>query len=72
MTTLDYLFLAPTLAVGSAAALHATGYLRGVAGGRLARFWLLFAATLAAMCAVVCAPDKLTFLLAWEDRKSVV
>lgn len=66
MTTLDYLFLAPTLAVGSAAALHATGYLRGVAGGRLARFWLLFAATLAAMCAVVCAPDKLTFLLAWE------
>ncbi len=66
VTIIDYLFLAPILAVGAAAALHATAYLHGEARGHRPRFWLFFAATLAAMCAVVCAPDKLTFLLAWE------
>lgn len=30
------------------------------------RFWLFFLLTLAAMCGVVLAPGKLTFLLSWE------
>lgn len=66
MTTLDYLFLAPILAVGSAAALHATAYLHGEAKHHLPRFWSFFCATIAAMAGVVLSPGKLTFLLAWE------
>ena len=66
MTTLDYLFLAPIVAVGSAAALHATAYLHGEAKHHLPRFWFFFCATIAAMLGVVLSPGKLTFLLAWE------
>ena len=66
MTTRDYLFLTPILAVGAAAALHATAYLHGDAKKHLSRFWLFFLATIASMCGVVLSPDKLTFLLAWE------
>ena len=66
MSTLDYLFLAPILVVGAAAAVHATAYLHGEAKHHLPRFWFFFCATIAAMCGVVLAPEKLTFLLAWE------
>ena len=66
MTTLEYLFLTPILTVGAAAALHATAYLHGEAKLHLRRFWLFFCATIAAMVGVVNAPDKLTFLIAWE------
>ncbi|MGN0854872.1 MAG: proton-conducting transporter membrane subunit [Kiritimatiellia bacterium] len=64
--TLNYIFLVPVLAVGLAAALHATAYLHGEARSHLPRFWCFFLATLAAMAGVTFAPDKLTFLLAWE------
>lgn len=63
---LNLIFLAPILVVGGAAALHATAYLHGEAQQHLPRFWIFFCVTLAAMCGVVLAPDKLTFLLAWE------
>ena len=60
------LFTLPIAAVGAAAALHATAYLHGEAKKHLFRFWAFFLATLASMLAVVYAPGKLTFLLAWE------
>lgn len=63
---LKYIFLAPILAVGFAAALHATAYLHGEAKAHRPRFWLFFWTTLLAMAGVVFASGKLTFLLAWE------
>lgn len=66
MQELQTLFLVPVTAVGLAAALHATTYLHGEARRHQPRFWLFFAATLAAMAGVVFAPGMLAFLLAWE------
>lgn len=66
MQTTQILFILPILAVGLAAAIHATAYLHGEARHHLPRFWAFFITTLAAMTGVVLAPGKLTFLLAWE------
>ncbi len=66
MQRLQYIFLLPIVAVGLAAAVHATAYLHGEAKRHLPRFWFFFLATLAAMTGVVLANDKLAFLLAWE------
>lgn len=66
MQELQTLFLVPIVALGLAAALHATAYLHGEARRHQPRFWLFFAATLTAMAGVVLAPGKLAFLLAWE------
>ena len=60
------IFSIPVLAVGAAAAAHATSYIHGEARRYLPRFWFFFLATLAAMAAVVFADGKLPFLLAWE------
>ncbi len=60
------LFTLPIAIVGAAAALHATAYLHGEAKKHLSRFWAFFLATLASMLAVVYAPGKISFLLAWE------
>lgn len=66
MQELQTLFLVPVIALGLAAALHATAYLHGEARRHQPRFWLFFVATLAAMAGVVLAPGMLAFLLAWE------
>ena len=66
MQELQALFLVPVIALGLAAALHATAYLHGEARRHQPRFWLFFVATLAAMAGVVLAPGMLAFLLAWE------
>lgn len=60
------IFSLPILAVGGAAAVHATAYIHGEAKRHLPRFWFFFLATLASMTAVVFADGKLPFLLAWE------
>ena len=60
------LFTLPIAIVGAAAALHATAYLHGEAKKHLFRFWAFFLATMASMLAVVYAPGKISFLLAWE------
>ena len=62
----DILFLLPIVAVGLAAAIHATAYLHGEALLHRPRFWGFFLATLAAMAGVVLAPGKIAFLFAWE------
>ncbi len=66
MKELQILFLIPLVALGLAAALHATAYLHGEARRHQPRFWFFFVTTLAAMAGVVLAPGRLTFLLAWE------
>lgn len=60
------IFLAPILAIGVCASLHATGYLHGDGKRRQGWFWFYFLGTLAAMVGVVLAPTKLSFILAWE------
>jgi formate hydrogenlyase subunit 3/multisubunit Na+/H+ antiporter MnhD subunit len=60
------IFSIPILAVGGAAAVHATAYIHGEEKRHLPRFWFFFLATLASMTAVVFADGKLPFLLAWE------
>lgn len=63
---IEYVFLIPAVAVGLAAGVYAPDYLRGEAAEAKRRFWVCFAATLAAMAGVVLAPGKFTFILAWE------
>ena len=60
------IFAIPILAVGGAAAVHATAYIHGEARRHRPRFWFFFLSTLAAMLAVVLVDGKLPFLLAWE------
>ena len=57
----DSLFLLPIVAVGLAAAIHATAYLHGEALLHRPRFWGFFLATLAAMAGVVLASGKIDF-----------
>lgn len=59
-------FLLPILLVGSTAFLHSTGYLHGEGKKRQGWFNFYFLGTLAAMIAVVLAPNKYLFILAWE------
>ena len=66
MMSIENIFSIPVIAVGTAAAVHATAYIHGEARKHLPRFWLFFAGTLASMAAVVIADGKLPFLLAWE------
>jgi len=66
LSNLNQLFLAPIVLVGTAAALHATGYLQGEARRRAPWFSFYFLGTLLAMAGVVLSPGPLTFLLAWE------
>ncbi len=66
MFSLETIFLLPILAVGAAAAVHATAYIHGEARRHLLRFWCFFALTIASMVGVVIAGDKLQFLFAWE------
>ena len=66
MMSIATIFAIPILAVGGAAAVHATAYIHGEARHHLPRFWFFFLATLAAMSAVVLVDGKLPFLLAWE------
>ena len=66
MLSAETIFSIPILAVGGAAAVHATAYIHGEARRHLPRFWCFFAFTLASMAAVVFADGKLAFLLAWE------
>jgi formate hydrogenlyase subunit 3/multisubunit Na+/H+ antiporter MnhD subunit len=60
------IFSIPVIAVGGAAAVHATAYIHGEERRHLPRFWFFFLSTLAAMVAVVFADGKLPFLLSWE------
>jgi formate hydrogenlyase subunit 3/multisubunit Na+/H+ antiporter MnhD subunit len=62
----EIIFLIPVVAVGLAAAIHATAYIHGEARRHLPRFWAFFAFTIVSMVAVVFAKEKLSFLLAWE------
>ena len=66
MLSTETIFSIPVLAVGGAAAVHATAYIHGEARRHLPRFWCFFVLTLASMAAVVLADGKLPFLLAWE------
>ena len=66
MLSAETIFSIPILAVGGAAAVHATAYIHGEARHHLLRFWCFFAFTLASMAGVVFADGKLPFLLAWE------
>ena len=66
MLSLETIFSIPVLAVGGAAAVHATAYIHGEARRHQPRFWCFFAFTLASMAAVVFSDGKLPFLLAWE------
>ena len=66
MMPLENIFSIPILAVGVAAAIHATAYIHGEERRHLPRFWLFFAGTLASMAAVVIVDGKLPFLFAWE------
>ena len=66
MLSIETIFCIPVVAVGTAAAIHATAYIHGEARRHLPRFWFFFTATVAAMIAVVFAEGKLPFLLAWE------
>lgn len=66
MLSAETVFSIPIIAVGGAAAVHATAYIHGAARRHLPRFWCFFAATVAAMAAVVLVDGKLPFLLAWE------
>lgn len=68
---MDYLiprliFLVPILIVGLSALLHATGYLHGDGKKRQGWFYFYFLGTLVSMLAVVFAPTKYLFILAWE------
>jgi formate hydrogenlyase subunit 3/multisubunit Na+/H+ antiporter MnhD subunit len=60
------MFLIPVLAVGLAAAIHATAYIHGESRRHLPRFWAFFAFTVVSMAAVVVSEEKLPFLLSWE------
>lgn len=62
----EIIFLIPVLAIGAAAAIHATAYIHGEARAHRPRFWFFYLLTIAAMAGVVFAGGKLTFLLAWE------
>lgn len=66
MALIETIFSIPLIVVGGAAAVHATAYIHGEARRHLTRFWCFFAATVAAMAAVVLMDGKLPFLLAWE------
>ena len=66
MLSTETIFCTPVVAVGLAAAVHATAYIHGEARRHLPRFWFFFVSTVAAMVAVVFADGKLPFLLAWE------
>lgn len=66
MLSTETIFCTPVVAVGLAAAVHATAYIHGEARRHLPRFWFFFVSTVAAMIAVVFADGKLPFLLAWE------
>lgn len=66
MLSAETIFLIPILAVGGAAAVHATAYIHGEARRHLLRFLCFFAFTLVSMAGVVFANGKLPFLLAWE------
>jgi formate hydrogenlyase subunit 3/multisubunit Na+/H+ antiporter MnhD subunit len=66
MLSAEIIFLLPVLAVGGAAAVHATAYIHGESRRYLPRFWCFFIFTLASMAAVVFADWKMAFLLAWE------
>ena len=66
MLSTETIFCTPVIAVGLAAAVHATAYIHGEARRHLPRFWFFFVSTVAAMVAVVFADGKLPFLLAWE------
>ena len=66
MLSAETIFSIPILAVGGAAAVHATAYIHGEARRHLPRFWCFFVFTLVSMAAVVFADGKLPFLLAWE------
>ncbi len=63
---LKFIFLAPIILLGIAAACHASAYLHGDARRHLPRFWTFFVLTVIAMIGVVLSPGKLTFLLSWE------
>ena len=66
MPSAETIFSIPILAVGGAAAVHATAYIHGEARRHLLRFWCFFAFSLASMAAVVFVDGRLPFLLAWE------
>lgn len=74
MIAIAILFLVPILLVGSAALIHATGYLHGDGKKRQGWFYFYMIGTLVSMCAVVGSTflgDKvmtmLAFILAWES-----